>query len=160
MHLLSRAILDDAGSVDDAVAIASAPTSASTSLTVVDDRDGAVSIELFPGGPGLLAPTDGVLVRTNHFVSDGGRDGCLASTISASTEVRRAHLVETFADRMPLTATDVVAAMTHHDDEGGVCRHPDTDTDPVLWHRTLATVAIDAAAAPSTYARTGRAGAG
>ena len=146
VHLLSRAILDDAGSVDDAVAIASAPTSASTSLTVVDDRDGAVSIELFPGGPGLLAPTDGVLVRTNHFVSDGGRDGCLASTISASTEVRRAHLVETFADRMPLTPSDVVAAMTHHDDEGGVCRHPDTGTDPVLWHRTLATVAIDAAA--------------
>ncbi len=146
VHLLSRAILDDARSVDDAVAIASAPTSASTSLTVVDDRDGAVSIELFPGGPGLLAPTDGVLVRTNHFVSDGGRDGCLASTISASTEVRRAHLVERFADRMPLTPTDVVAAMTHHDDEGGVCRHPDTGTDPVLWHRTLATVAIDAAA--------------
>ena len=34
--------------------------------------------------------------------------------------------------------------MTHHDDDGGVCRHPITGTDPVLWHRTLATVAIDA----------------
>ncbi len=79
VHLLSRAILDDAGSVADAVRIAAAPTSASTSLTVVDDRGDAASIELFPGGPGLLAPTGGVLVRTNHFVSEAGRDGCLAA---------------------------------------------------------------------------------
>ena len=145
VHLLSRAILDDAASVGEAVAIASAPpTSASTSLTVVDDRGGAVSVELFPGGPGLLEATDGVLVRTNHFVSDAGRDGCLASTISVSTQLRRDHLVEEFAQRQPLTAADVTAAMTHHLPDGGVCRHPLTDTDPVLWHRTLATVAIDA----------------
>ena len=145
VHLLSRAILDDAASVGEAVAIASAPhTSASTSLTLVDDRGGAVSVELFPGGPGLLEATDGVLVRTNHFVSDAGRDGCLASTISVSTRLRREHLVEEFAQRQPLTAADVTAAMTHHLPDGGVCRHPLTDTDPVLWHRTLATVAIDA----------------
>ena len=147
VHLLSRAILDDAASADEAVAIASAPwTSASTSLTVVDDRGGAVSIELFPGGPGLLEPTDGVLVRTNHFVSAGGRDGCLASTIGPSTELRRDHLVGVLAASMPQSTQDVYDAMTHHLDAGGVCRHPLTDTDPVLWHRTLATVGIDARA--------------
>jgi isopenicillin-N N-acyltransferase-like protein len=147
VHLLSRAILDDAASVDDALAIASAPaTSASTSLTVVDDRGGAVSIELFPGGPGLVEAADGVLVRTNHFVSAGGRDGCLASTIGISTELRRDHLVATFAERRPETTQDVYDAMTHHLADGGVCRHPLTDTDPVLWHRTLATVGIDATA--------------
>ena len=147
VHLLSRAILDDAASADEAVAIASEPwTSASTSLTVVDDRGGAVSIELFPGGPGLLEPTDGVLVRTNHFVSDGGRDGCLASTIGPSTELRRDHLVGVLAASMPQSTQDVYDAMTHHLADGGVCRHPLTDTDPVLWHRTLATVGIDASA--------------
>jgi isopenicillin-N N-acyltransferase like protein len=147
VHLLSRAVLEDAASVDEAIAIASAPaTSASTSLTVVDDRGGAVSIELFPGGPGLLEPTDGVLVRTNHFVSDGGSGGCLASTIGISTELRRDHLVGTFAERMPQTTQDVYDAMTHHLADGGVCRHPLTDTEPVLWHRTLATVGIDVAA--------------
>ena len=147
VHLLSRAILDEASSVDEAVAIASAPpTSASTSLTVVDDRGGAVTIELFPGGPGLRFAEDGVLVRTNHFVSEAGRDGCLASTIGPSTELRRDHLLTAFAERMPQTPQDVYDAMTHHDVDGGVCRHPLTDTDPVLWHRTLATVAIDATA--------------
>ncbi len=146
VHLLSRAILDDAASAGEAVRTASAArTSASTSLTVVDAEGGAVSIELFPGGPGLLEPTDGVLVRTNHFVSEAGRDGCLADTIGVSTELRRDHLVETFAQEMPRSTEDVVEAMTHHLPDGGVCRHPVTDTDPVLWHRTLATVALDPA---------------
>jgi isopenicillin-N N-acyltransferase-like protein len=144
VHLLARAILDDAGSADQAVDIASAPwTSASTALTVVDDHGGAASVELFPGGPGSFRPTDGVLVRTNHFVSDGGRDGCLASSIGVSTELRRDHLLEAFAGHRPTSVAEVVTAMTHHLPDGGVCRHPLTDTDPVLWHRTLATVAID-----------------
>jgi len=146
VHLLARAILDDAGSADEAVRIASAPrTSASTSLTVVDDRGGAASVELFPGGPGVLEPTDGVLVRTNHFVSDAGRDGCLASTIGISTELRRDHLLEAFSSVQPQTVQDVLDAMTHHLPDGGVCRHPLTETDPLLWHRTLATVAVDVA---------------
>jgi isopenicillin-N N-acyltransferase-like protein len=146
VHLLSRAILDRAASVEEGVHIASAArTSASTSLTLVDDRGDATSVELFPGGPGLLAPTDGLLVRTNHFVSEAGRDGCLASTIGVSTELRRDHLLDAFATRRPESAEEVVAAMTHHLPDGGVCRHPLTDTDPVLWHRTLAVVAVDPA---------------
>jgi isopenicillin-N N-acyltransferase-like protein len=144
VHLLARAILDDAASADQAVEIASAPwTSASTALTVVDDRGDAASVELFPGGPASFRPTDGVLVRTNHFVSEGGRDGCLASSIGVSTELRRDHLLEAFAGHRPTSVAEVVRAMTHHLPDGGVCRHPLTDTDPVVWHRTLATVAID-----------------
>ena len=146
VHLLSRAILDDASSVEEAVAIASAPpTSASSSLTVVDRHDATVSIELFPGGPGLVEPVDGLLVRTNHFVSDRGRDGCLASTIGVSTELRHDHLVDAMSSRRPESAQEVVEAMTHHLPDGGVCKHPLTDTDPELWHRTLATVSIDVA---------------
>ena len=147
VHLLSRAILEDAACTDDAVRIASAAaTTASTSLTVVDAAAAAVSIELFTGGPGLFQPEDGVLVRTNHFVSRAGRDGCLASSIGVSTELRRDHLVDAFARRQPLTAQEVLDAMTHHLPDGGVCRHPVTSTDPVLWHRTLATVVLDVAA--------------
>ncbi len=147
VHLLARSILDDAASADQAVEIASAPrTSASTALTVLDDRGSAASVELFPGGPGVLVPTDGVLVRTNHFVSEAGRGGCLASTIGVSTELRRDHLVEAFEAKAPTTSREVVEAMTHHLPDlpdTGVCRHPVTTNDPVLWHRTLATVILD-----------------
>jgi isopenicillin-N N-acyltransferase-like protein len=159
VHLLSRAILDRAASTREAVSIASAARpSAATSLTVVDDAGDACSVELFPGGPGLVEPTDGLLVRTNHFVSDAGRDGCLASTIGVSTELRRDHLLETFAGRRPESAAEVVQAMHHHLPDGGVCRHPFTDTDPVLWHRTLATVAIDVRARTLDVRRNGPCG--
>ena len=146
VHLLARAILEDAASTGDAVRIASAATtSASTSLTVVDAAGSAVSVELFTGGPGLLSPVHGVLVRTNHFVSEAGRNGCLASRIGVSTELRRDHLLSVLAQRQPQTAQDVLDAMTHHLPDGGVCRHPLTETDPLLWHRTLATVVLDVA---------------
>ncbi len=145
VHLLSRTILEDAATAREAVRIASAATtSASSSLTVVDDSGDAASVELFPGGPGVLEQdADGVLVRTNHFVSESGREGCLASTLSVSTERRREHLLEVFAARVPTTADEVVEAMTHHHADGGVCRHSFADPDPVLWHRTLATVVVD-----------------
>ncbi len=102
VHLLARAILDDADSADQAIELASAPaTSASTALTIVDDRGSAASVELFPGGPGTVIPTEGLLVRTNHFVSEAGEDGCLASTIGVSTRLRREHLIEVFGDEPP-----------------------------------------------------------
>jgi isopenicillin-N N-acyltransferase-like protein len=144
VHLLSRAILDDAATTTDAVRIASgARTSASTSLTVLDRSGDAASVELFPDGPGVLEPTDGLLVRTNHFLSEAGRAGDLGLGIGPSTEVRLGHLHEAFAARAPSTVDEVLEAMTHHDEEGGVCRHNFLDPDPVLWHRTLATIGID-----------------
>ena len=144
VHLLSRSILEEAASTRDAVQIASAPeTTASSSLTVVDPTGDAVSIELFPGGPGLVDPADRLLVRTNHFVSEEGRGGCLASTISESTRLRREHLLGEFGSRAPETTAEVVDAMTNHHELGGVCRHDFTHPDPVLWHRTLATVRLD-----------------
>ena len=150
VHLLSRQLLDAATGIDDALTLASAAkTSASTALTVVEGRDDggdAVSIELFPGGPGVLAPTDGLLVRTNHFVSDEGRDGCQAATIGPGSALRRETLLDRCGGLVPDTADQVVAAMHHHADVGGVCAHPDPEMDPVLQHATLATVAVDAAA--------------
>jgi isopenicillin-N N-acyltransferase-like protein len=147
VHLLSRHILDTARDLEDALlAVKSVTTSASTSLTVVEGRaDGgdAVSIELFPGGPGLVEPEHDVLVRTNHFVSADGRDGCLASTIGPGSEIRRTTLLAALESRTPASADAVIAAMDDHAEVGGVCAHPDRSLDPVLQHATLATVAID-----------------
>jgi len=146
VHLLARAILDESDDVAGALRIAAAPTSASTSLTVVDSGGTAASVELFPGGPGVLEPDDGLLVRTNHFVSAAGRDGCLGAAQGPSSRLRRDALLEAFAGRPPATAGEVQAAMVHHDDDGGVCAHVDPALDPVLRHRTLATVALDVTA--------------
>ncbi|HET7387844.1 MAG TPA: C45 family peptidase [Nocardioidaceae bacterium] len=161
VHLLSRAILDSGQSLADALAITeAASTTASTSLTVADRAGAAASIELFPGGPGVLEPTDGLLVRTNHFVSETGRDGCIAAAIGPSSRVRRDHLLAALTGRVPRDADAVLAAMHHHDPDGGVCRHSDPDQDPVLRHGTLATVVLDVDRATLTARRGGPCGAG
>lgn len=146
VHLLARRILDTARDVDEAIALAGAvPTSASTSLTVVDDTGRAASVELFPGGPGVVTPDEGLLVRTNHFVSPGGEPGCLASGIGPGSAIRRRTLLGTLDGPPPATPDDVVNAMDDHRDVGGVCAHPDDAEEPVVRHATLATVVVDVA---------------
>ena len=156
VHLLSRQILDTARSLEDAVAQASSvSTSASTSLTVVDGAGRAASVELFPGGPGVARPEDGLLVRTNHFISDEGAPGCLAASIGPSSGIRRTTLLESLTHQPPSHADEVVAAMHDHKDVGGVCAHPDRAMEPALWHATLATVVVDVEACELRVSRGG-----
>lgn len=146
VHLLSRQILDTARDIDAAYTQAAAvSTSASTSITVVDDSGRTASIELFPSGPGVVRPSEGLLVRTNHFVSDEGAPGCLAENIGPSSRIRRTTLLEALTERPPATAAEVVAAMEDHREVGAVCVHPDETLDPVRQHATLATVVVDVA---------------
>lgn len=149
VHLLSRRILDTARSLDEALLTArSVTTSASTSLTVVEGRpDGgrAASIELFPGGPGVLEMEHEVLVRTNHFLVPEGRGGCLAGSIGPDSEIRRTKLLRSLTGTVPSNAGEVVHAMLDHDEVGGICAHPEPNVEPALRHATLATVAIDTA---------------
>ena len=148
VHLLSRAILDDAASVDDAIAIASAPPHLGVHVPDRASTTGAVRSRssCSPVARGCSRRRTACSCAPTTSSPASGRDGCLASTIGISTVLRRDHLVAAFAQRMPQTTQDVYDAMTHHFADGGVCRHPLTDTDPVLWHRTLATVGIDVAA--------------
>ncbi len=141
VHLLARRILDRAASAADAVELCrGTPVAASTALTVLD-AGGGTGVELFPGGPGVIEPVDGLLVRTNHFLSDAGRAGCLAD--EASTRLRRSVLDSALRGSPPASADDVLSAMEHHDPEGGVCRHrADGDEEPI---ETLATVVVEPA---------------
>ncbi len=146
VHLLSRRILETASNVDDAVrTVQSVTTSASTSLTVLDAAGRAASLELSPDGVNVVEPEDGLLVRTNHFVSEVGRKGCLASTIGPGSEIRHGKLLDTLTDSPAGSSDAVVDAMLDHDEVGGVCAHPDRSMEPVLQHATLATVVVDVA---------------
>jgi predicted choloylglycine hydrolase len=68
VHLLSAAILAEAGTVDEAVELLhSAPIATSGALTLVA-TDAAVCAELSPGRVTLLQPMDGFAAHTNHFL--------------------------------------------------------------------------------------------
>lgn len=144
VHLLSRRVLEEARSVEDAWRLVQEPTSASTSLTVLDRAGGAASLELFPDGPDRFGPDHGVLTRTNHFLSAAGRPGCLGPSLSDSTVIREDKLEKAFATGPADDAAAVVAVMTDHEEGvGGICRHPDPEVEPALRTRTLATVVLD-----------------
>ncbi|MDQ6642682.1 MAG: C45 family peptidase [Actinomycetota bacterium] len=154
VHLVSRRILAAARSCDEALAMCyDTHVAASTALTVFDP-DGGASMELFPDGPGVLGPTDRLLVRTNHFVSEEGRAGCLTYTHYPSTRIRFDWLDRVLRREGPTSALDVVKAMDHHDPAGGVCRHPEAELP--AWQRTatLATVVAEPGV-PRLQARAG-----
>lgn len=142
IHLLLRTLLEEARTVAEARALIGARSySASSALTVADRGGDAVSFEVFPTGLGEVAPTDGLLVRTNHFVSEVGAPGCRGARRDRNSWVRRDALLAALSAETA-SAQTVVAAMCHHDPEGSVCLHPDP-TSLLEPTATLATCQVD-----------------
>lgn len=168
LHSVARAILEEATTVEEAVAIVrSAPLAASSAFTVVgatgSARSSAVSIEASPAGVAAIAPDDdGWLLRTNHFL-----DPVLArgDTIPADSATR-ARLERLTAARGDLRGSirRRSAALYGPDGEGAVlCFRPDPAAAPPDRWETLLTVGIEPAVpellasprAPDRAARTG-----
>ena len=150
VHVVARHILDTAPNVHSGLEVAaSARVSASTAITLVGARRAgktAISTELWPGGPGHVLPTpDGLLVHTNHFLSEPARLGDLKPVEAPDTLVRyevlrrRLHRYAGGAD-----VDQILAVMADH--TGGLCCHPDPGAAPGPSYATLATVRLDLAA--------------
>ncbi|MFJ1826850.1 C45 family autoproteolytic acyltransferase/hydolase, partial [Streptomyces sp. NPDC088178] len=71
VHVLAAIVLEEAGSVAEAVEIVrSAPLASSGSFALFDETD-AVLLDLSPVGVFSMQPEQGMLVRTNHFLMPG-----------------------------------------------------------------------------------------
>ena len=143
VHAVARRILDTAADVPAALAVCgSAAVSASTSLTIAT-RHTAVSVELWPGGPGHVLPAeDGLLLRTNHFLTDPARPGDLVPLSESDSVDRFVELQRKLGGRgRELDPAAVVAVLGSHD--GDLCCHPDPSLVRELRHATLATVQLN-----------------
>ncbi len=146
VHVVARRILDLATDSADALRICESAfatgVSASTSITVVD-RSSAVMAELWPGGVGQIHPgADGLLLRTNHFLSVPACGGDTGPDGDSDTLQRLAYLRDRLGGRAgEVDRAEVFAALT--DDASGVCCHPTPGDEPRLRHATLATVMLD-----------------
>jgi isopenicillin-N N-acyltransferase like protein len=147
VHVIARRILDTATDVTDALRTCESAfatgLSASTSITIVD-RNAAVMAELWPGGVGRVHPDpDGLLVRTNHFLSAPACAGDTGPDSDSDTLQRYAFLRGRLEGRAgELDRAEVFDALA--EDTSGVCCHPLPDEHPALSHSTLATVMLDA----------------
>jgi isopenicillin-N N-acyltransferase-like protein len=147
VHVIARSILDGAAEITDALdlcahAHASGGFTASTSITVVD-RSSAIAIELWPGGIGRFGPDDeGLLIRTNHFLSEPAASGDTHPDRDTDTLQRYAVLRAALAGRGAELDRDAVYAALA-EDKDGVCCHPTPEEVTELRVATLATVAID-----------------
>jgi isopenicillin-N N-acyltransferase like protein len=154
VHALCRRLLDESDGAVSALTLAgSATMSASSAVTIVaDDADGGVActVEVSPAGPGYCMPDRrGVLIHTNHFLADPGREGDKMVRESPDTMLRldqarrRMDGIET-----PIEVEDVLTAMdSHRGGSGAICCHPAAGA--VFGERwtTLATVVIEPARA-------------
>lgn len=147
VHLLARAVLGAASTVSEAVEmVRSAPIGASTVFTVVT-ADEAACVEVCPAGVGVVEPSDGWLVHTNHFLDPALAQG-EAVTQLVTTTFERADLLRTRVKAVaePLEVGDLVDLLCAHDETGAaVCRHVEADVEHGYRTATLATVALDPA---------------
>jgi isopenicillin-N N-acyltransferase-like protein len=148
VHIVARAVLDRARSLDEAVAIASsAEVSASTVLTIVSYAHGvadAVCVELSPGGTAVVPPReDGLLVHTNHFLDEALAQGELVPATASSYPRLEQLLARRASFRSPDPVDRAIGMLVHDADGAPVCCHP----DPALAfeHRwqTLLTISLD-----------------
>ncbi|WP_017595966.1 C45 family autoproteolytic acyltransferase/hydolase [Nocardiopsis potens] len=152
VHIAARRILDEAATVAEAAEIArSARYSASSVVTVVSfdgERGDARCLELSPAGVAEIAPRNGRLAHTNHFLDPELARGERAADDSTT----RARLEQVRARPDGLAAehpADRAAALAGHgggDGGGPVCVHGDPATPFHERWDTLAVIALDLAA--------------
>ncbi|MEU8247801.1 C45 family peptidase [Nonomuraea sp. NPDC048916] len=148
VHAIARRILDEAGTVREAVDLArSATVSASTAITVtaLAPVAEAVSIELTPAGTvAIPARADGWLIRTNHLLSPSLRDGDVRHPTS-TTLLRYAHLDKALpageaAGGLPELAGRLCGEAG---DEAPICMREDLRLPEPARRRTMLTVRLD-----------------
>lgn len=146
VHAVLAAVLNRATTLDEArEIIRSAPTSASSTITVIAS-DGACLLEIGPHGTVEL-PVSGVAAHTNHFVADDLQEGARELAGEPRSHERLAllqHRIET----MPAadSADQLAALLCTSASEAPVSLLPDPQKPH--WERpaTLVSVRMDAAA--------------
>ncbi|MCY1410640.1 Acyl-coenzyme A:6-aminopenicillanic acid acyl-transferase [compost metagenome] len=148
VHAIARRVLEEAGSVDEAIdLVRSARVSASTVLTVFSRHDSelrAASIEMSREAIAVVEPrADGWITHTNHFLDAGLSRG--ERTPDVSTTYARLDHVN--AQLKNMTGTDLIAradAMCGAAGESApICFIPDLALPPAERWETLLTIGID-----------------
>lgn len=148
VHVAARHAIDTGTNITRAMmALVGAQVSASSSINLVSVEAGsrtAASVELFPGGPGVVFPdAGGLLVRTNNFITaEASKEDVLARSFP-DTLLRRDILLRKLSRLKSPTEQDVLSAMCSRvGGEYAVCAIP-TPGQKAPVRKTAATVILD-----------------
>jgi isopenicillin-N N-acyltransferase-like protein len=149
IHVLARALLEEARTVQDARALIESTTvSASVAMTAVGpDAGGGVSaraFELWPGGVAAVAPDRGAIAHTNHFLAEvGARDVQADSADAPSTHDRLRQLKDALANGLEPGTARIAELLSSRAGAEPIFRIDD-GTDPwVVRCSTLATLVFE-----------------
>ncbi|MHC8299799.1 C45 family autoproteolytic acyltransferase/hydolase [Pseudomonas sp. ZS1P83] len=157
VHAIARRILEEATTVEEAIALArSARVSASTVLTVFSRADyamRAVSIEMSAAATAVVLPReDGWITHTNHFLDEVLSLGERTPDVS-TTYARLAHVNAAVADMitgdLDMRANAMCGAAG---EQAPICFHPDLSMSATERWETLLTIGIDTENAVLEYA--------
>ncbi|MEV6144520.1 C45 family peptidase [Streptomyces sp. NPDC051992] len=146
VHVLAAIVLEEAGSVAEAVEIVrAAPLASSGSFALFDETD-AVLLDLSPVGVFPMRPEHGTLVRTNHFLTPmpaaDEKTWLYQPDSGERYDFVRARLARA---EPPATLDELAGHLVTGDGEPPVTCLPDLDKPLGQRWASLATVALDPA---------------
>jgi len=148
-HLMLRAILDSEN-VSDAITSLQAGLRSSSANYLIAHSDGiAIDVEAAPGDFSELyfvfpGPQDGVLLHTNHFLSErfGGTDVSVWAMPDSPVRLQRLRAgVGASADHSLAAFRSLLS--DHANSPSGVCCHPDFRAHPMDQGMTVTSVLMD-----------------
>ena len=149
IHVLCRALLEEARTVEEARSlIAATPVSASVAMTVAGpDADGGVTaraFELWPGGVTEVAPESGAIAHTNHFLAAvGARDVQGSAVLAPSTHDRLRQLTDALADGLAPDTSELAELLSSRSGDQPIFRVDDGVLPWIVRCSTLATLVFE-----------------
>ena len=144
VHLACARVLAECSTIDEASRMLSyAPVTTSSAITVLSE-DAAVTVELSPRGASIVEPSNGVLLHTNHFVTESLGKGEKPGLYEPDSQQRFALLSKRATTMTLTTPAELVSALCAHATDGAeICCHPEAGA--VFGHRwsTLATITLE-----------------
>jgi len=146
VHVLSATVLEEAASVEEAVELVrDAPRSASSSFTLLD-TERVVTTDITPIGVFVIEPVDGVVVRTNHFLSREAQADEKTEIYQPDSGERYDLIASRFTDYPEPRSDDELLAFLYSDPgQPQLCHRPDLTLPFGERWATLATVQLDPA---------------
>ncbi len=145
IHLLLRHILQTHSISLALQAVRQAPVGASSCISIADAYGQAISLELTPGGVGIIEPQDGWLVHTNHCVTDTGiADECAHDPASSSVP-RYNRAIDLITHQRGTINSDSLMEILR-DRQGApncICRKPDMHLPTLERTESVAGVVMD-----------------